>query len=194
MPFLNGRTSDGAPGGFLCGGAAQEHEVLFCIQQYCLLFNNVRPFLAGAMAIVHRALAALYAPFDTDVSQWPNIGRRARRVSVWRRGAGTSGDLTRYQLGCDCVISWGEITYQCYQLLSAAQLITTDNSGPEGVLLGGSCIYIYIYIYIYIPGPGGFLFGGVAQEHEVGPNPQPSTLNPQPSTLNTQHSTLNTQP
>ena len=37
-----------------------------------------------------------------------------------------------------CVVSWGVITYQCYQLLSASQLITTDNSGPKELLLGGS--------------------------------------------------------
>jgi len=36
-----------------------------------------------------------------------------------------------------CVISWGVTTHQCYQLLSAYQLITTDSSGPTEVLLGG---------------------------------------------------------
>ena len=40
--------------------------------------------------------------------------------------------------GQGCVISWGVITYQCYQLLSAAQLITnTDNSGASGCRSGG---------------------------------------------------------
>ena len=37
------------------------------------------------------------------------------------------------------VISWGVIKYQCYQIVSASQLITTtDNSGPKEVTLGGA--------------------------------------------------------
>ena len=41
-----------------------------------------------------------------------------------------------------CVISWGVITYQCYQLLSASQLITTlITPAPRRCCLGGLLTY-----------------------------------------------------
>ena len=55
------------------------------------------------------------------------------RSGVERRGIARAAIAARLQ---DCVISWGVITHQCYQLLSASQLITTDNSGESPAGLG----------------------------------------------------------
>lgn len=67
VPFLNGRTLDGEPGGFLFGGAAQEPQDGGLEGDF-----RTEPDLEGAMAIVHRALVALYAPLDTDA--WIPVG------------------------------------------------------------------------------------------------------------------------